>query len=237
MAAVFLPAYGSTIGVNFTNGGILMQPTDQPGVVPGADWNNVIGGSGTGIALHDSTGAATTATISFTAAGVYGGFSHPSTTNSATNLMYADGLYGDPSGGGEVQITLSNIPYAEYDVYVYASQDGSQTNVLSITDGTTRFYYRGNGSSNSSASSLLLTASTNPGSPTVGPAQYQLFSNETLPSVTLTTGGSVHNVISNNVFGLQIVDLTSPTPEPDSVLLLAGGLSLMIFITRRGLRR
>lgn len=108
-------------------------------------------------------------------------------------------------------ISVTNIPYSSYKVYVYASADtiNADRHPLSITDGHTTFYYAGDGRLMSAAPSLLLTTSTNSLSPTVWPAQYQVFE-ETGSSFTLTTGGAITHVLSNNVFGIQIV----PNPVP-----------------------
>ena len=120
-------------------------------------------------------------------------------------MLYHGGVYGD-NATREVSITISNIPYAKYDAYVYASQDTTNTKTLSISNGTMTFYYRGNGQMNAGATGLLLTTSTDQANPTVGPAQYQLFRGLTGSSLTLTTGGSINNVLSNNVFGVQLVE-------------------------------
>jgi hypothetical protein len=93
-----------------------------------------------------------------------------------------------------------------YDVYVFASTDTANNPLLSNTIGATTFYYGSDGSfGNSSATSLLLTTSTDPLNPTRGPAQYQRYRNLTGSSFTLTTAGSITGIISNNVFGLHIV--------------------------------
>jgi hypothetical protein len=228
-------AEAGVIGVNFTGGGAPLAATDQPGVVAGANWNNEIGGSGSNLVLNDSTGAATTALLQYSATGPYAGFTGTSTGNAATNRMYSGGLFGDNTRS-EVSVSVSNIPYASYEVFVYASADTTAGNTLSITNGVVTFYYRGNGTFDNTATSLLLTTSTNPASPTVGPGQYQLFSGLSGSTFTLTTGGSLNGVLSNNVFGLEIVD-TSSSPEPATVLMLVGGLGLLALARRRRARK
>ncbi len=225
-------ADAAIIGVNFSAGGFAMAAADQPGIVSGANWNNVTGSSGTNVALQDSLAASTTAVLTYSSAIAYGSYATPAISNAATNKMYRSGLGGD-SILGEVHITLTAIPYAAYAVYVYASEDTTDTHTLSITDGSTTFYYRGNGSRNSSAASLLETTGTNSLSPTIGPAQYQIF-HETSSSVTFKTGGSINGVLGNNVFGIEIVDTA---PEPGSLLTLAGGLGLLALLRTRALSR
>ncbi|HXN48549.1 MAG TPA: hypothetical protein VN893_18005, partial [Bryobacteraceae bacterium] len=163
-------AQAGVIGVNFTGGGAQLAATDQPGVVAGANWNNETGGSGSNLALNDSTGAATTALLQYSAAGPYAGFTGTSTGNAATNAMYLGGLFGDNTRS-EVNISVTNIPYASYEVLVYASADTTAENTLSISNNVVTFYYSGNGTFDNAATSLLLTTSTDPNSPTVGPGQ------------------------------------------------------------------
>jgi hypothetical protein len=86
---------------------------------------------------------------------------------------------------------------------------------------------------NDAALAPLQTTSTNPLGPTAGPAQYQIFSGMTASSVTITTGGSLSNVLSNNVFGIQIVETAAPIPEPGSALMMLGALSTLVFTLRR----
>lgn len=213
---------GTIIGINFTNGTMTLLSTAQPGIIPGANWNNAVGASGTNLSLQDSTGAATSALLTFAAAGAYDQFTTPNTPNSDTNTMYRGGVYGD-SNSIEVSITVTGIPYSAYYLYVYASADSDSTSPLGIGNGTTLFYYASDGRSNSAATSLLLTTSTNNAIPTSGPGQYQLFSGLSGSSISLVTLGSISNVLSNNVFGLEIVE----APEPASFLMLVGGLGLL----------
>ena len=217
-ALVLAPVAQAQIGINFTGGLRQLAATDQPGIVAGANWNNAIGSTGTNVALHNSTGAATTARLTFNSQGSFDGSNALQTPNAATNLLYRGSVFGD-SAGVEDTITLTNIPYALYDVYVYASQDTTATNTLSLSNGVTTFYYKGNGQDNSAATSLLLSTSTDPLNPSVGSAHYEVFHSQSGSTFNLTTGGSINGVIANQVFGLQIIQ---NTPEPGSVALLVG---------------
>lgn len=211
LALVAGSAHARTIGVNFDSGSHAVQATDAPGLVAGANWNNVSGSSGSGIVLRDDAAAATAASLSFSAGFSYAGFGVPATANSGTNTMYRAGI-GGANAAAEASVTVTNIPYAVYDVYVYASADSTAISELSVTDGTTTYYYASAGAANGGAGSLLQTTSTSSGSPTVGPAQYQVFSALAAPSFTLTQAGSVGGVLSNNLFGLHIVEVLTPGP-------------------------
>ena len=91
-------------------------------------------------------------------------------------------------------------------------------------------YNMSGGTANNVATNLLLTTSTISGSPTSGPAQYQLFTGLTGATFSLSTTGGAGGVISNNVFGLQIVAV----PEPAGVALLLGAGAIgLVWCSRR----
>lgn len=192
------------IGINFTGNVWFLQPTDQPGVVAGANWNNVSGASGTKVHLQDALGASTNSQLSFVSTAPWAAFLATRTPNAATNLLYSGGLVGNDTIS-EVKVSITGIPYDSYDVYVYASQEGPLTNTLSISDGTTTFYYCSFGENYNDTTALIQTTGTDVSNPTRGAPQYQVFRGLTKSSFSLTTGGSLNGILSNNVYGLQIV--------------------------------
>jgi hypothetical protein len=187
------------IGVNFAAGRWPLRAAAGR-----AFWNNADGAAGTDLPLRDSTGAVTAARLSFEAASAYAEFAAPGTLNRAVNRLYRGGLVGNDTVR-EVTVRLTGVPYPRYDVFVFASADTTDRSTLSLTDGRTTFYYRSAGGTNARTPRLLRTRSEDATEPTPGPAQYQVFAGRTGPAVTLTTGGSRDCVLSNNVFGLQIV--------------------------------
>lgn len=86
-----------------------------------------------GLALQDSNAALTSALLTFDSTGPYDGFSATSTPNLATNTMYRGGLVGS-NITPEVTVTVTGIPYAKYDLYVYASADSTATDTLANVD-------------------------------------------------------------------------------------------------------
>lgn len=220
----------ASIGVAF---GASLSSTDQPGVVGGGNWNVVSGAIGSKSGLLDNSGAATSMAISWSASFAYGGYHAPHTGNAATNALYSIGIGGDPTySHANPAFTISGISFSDYEVIVYESQDTGAPNVLSTSDGSTTYYYRSNGQTNNTAGNLLLTTSTNPASPTSGPAQFQEFTNLSGSSVTITTSGSISGTLSTNLFGVQIVDESTPSsvPEPASLaILMTGALAVRSF--------
>lgn len=186
------------IGVNFTAGVHAIARRAR-----GAVWNNVEGHTGTDLPLADAEGNPTTARLTFESASAYAEFGAPRTPNRDIDELYRGGLVGNDTLS-EVRVSVTDIPFARHDVFVFASADTADRSTLSITDGRTTFYYRSAGRGNGGAARLLRTRSRNPSAPTEGPAQYQVFRGLG-GSFALATGGSRHCVLSNNVFGLLIV--------------------------------
>ena len=123
VAAVALWALpGSTladsIGVNFGNGSRTLVPADSAGVAPFAqtNWNNV--SAATAFSLFDNTGTVTAAGVSLSAPsrGDFGG------TGGPDELLMSEIAF---SAGGSISFTISDIPYASYDLIVYSQSTGS----------------------------------------------------------------------------------------------------------------
>ncbi|MEI6035463.1 MAG: PEP-CTERM sorting domain-containing protein, partial [Verrucomicrobiae bacterium] len=154
----------------------------------------------------------------------YNEYGSLATSNAATNLLYSCGIC--CGGISDPIITLTNIPFDSYDVYVYADAETTDQSTLSITgtssSGTSTFYYNSSGDNstwhgNVTDLPLLQTTSADVGSPTIN-GRYVLFQNMTGTTFTLDAGGSIDGIISNNVYGLQIV---GAVPEPSTVVLLS----------------
>ncbi|HLP78370.1 MAG TPA: PEP-CTERM sorting domain-containing protein [Candidatus Paceibacterota bacterium] len=123
-------------------------------------------------------------------------------------------------------ITLSSIPYAQYDLYVYFNADtAGRTGTVNVGATTYDFTTLGN-AANSGANALLTqttdTAGANPG------ADYAVFSGLTGNSQTIAAAVNGWGGIA----GFQIVAV----PEPGS-LALAGLGGLMVLGFRRHLKK
>jgi hypothetical protein len=119
-------------------------------------------------------------------------------------------------------VTLSQIPYAQYDVYVYFSAD-TANRLGSIGDGSTTYYFSTIGPAEISGAnaSLIQTTDTTGASPL---ADYAKFSGETASSLTLTCNALGGNDQWLGIAGFQIVAV----PEPGTMTLAAlGGLALL----------
>jgi hypothetical protein len=109
-----------SISVNFVGSNTtLMGTTEAAGVVSKPHWNNASGGSrSTPLPLADETGSKTSATIVWSASGVW----TTPITDAAGNRRMMKG-YLDTSSTSSTSVTVAGLASGTYDVYVYADGD------------------------------------------------------------------------------------------------------------------
>lgn len=121
-----------SISLNFirgSSGESPLSPTDVAGQIPAANWNNSTtanaNAEATGIVLTDDSGTDTTAVATWQSGS--GSWSVPlaGTGTPADILMMAGYLDQGADGAGQVHtVTIKDIPYADYDVYLYHASNG-----------------------------------------------------------------------------------------------------------------
>lgn len=127
-----------TISVNFNNGGAtLLEPTDEVGFVPAANWNNFRNNGGLGLfnpdptELIDSSGAISDAVISWEV-----GASFFNRNNGVGNQRMMEGWFG-LNDGDDGYILIEDLPSsfttASYDAYVYFDSNQSAPNERTMT--------------------------------------------------------------------------------------------------------
>ena len=112
-----------SIGINFSTGrtgsaGTIGETT--AGVVPQANWNEVTEATGTQLNLRDSEGARTSVSVEWEANNAWS--ISPGVENGGNNGLMNG--YLDTTNVSETVVTLRNVPFARYDVIVYADGDG-----------------------------------------------------------------------------------------------------------------
>jgi len=132
LALVFLrQAPAASVSVNFEGresnvaDSNLLDPADFAGVVAVANWNNASGATGNLTNLIDDSGAATSTDVTWNGQSTWSweqsGDAVPS--NGGGSLFNG---YLDTSGNnGSHSITVSQVPFAEYDVYVYVDGENN----------------------------------------------------------------------------------------------------------------
>jgi len=109
-----------TIGINFVGTApTLMGPAETAGILDKANWNNATGATrSTGLPLVDEFGAATNASVTWTA---NAGWSTP-ISDLAGNRRLMKG-YLDTSSTSVTTVTVAGLAAGAYDIYVYADGD------------------------------------------------------------------------------------------------------------------
>jgi hypothetical protein len=206
-------SHASIISVNYdvlSTSTPALAPTDVAGAVAAANWNNVEA-SATGQAFNygitylDNLGSATTLTVAASSG----------TGDTWNTVGTADEIiFGDKSNfaGGIQTLSLSNVPYALFDVYIYASYWGNE--VVSFTVGSTTHVLTNTFTPQFSGGPDFVLDDTY--------VKFSGLSGDVVISMLPSSGGL-------HLGGFQIADAI---PEP-STLFLAGLAPALLFMRRR----
>lgn len=225
-----ISARAQVISWNFDGYGDISGPSQQAGVVLSPYWNStylIDGNSGAPESnLLDNSGTATTLSASFTDNSQYGyaiQFSTPAQDADGSYNKYLLNGYLNNGNGGNVTISLSSIPYAQYDIIVYLSSDtAGRTGTVNVGSTTYDFSTMGPAEISDVNATLIQTTDTAGTDPS---ADYAIFSGLTGSAQTITTDIPAYGGIA----GFQIVE----TPEPNAMALAGLGGLLTWFRRRR----
>ena len=237
--------YGAvSIGLNFAGdvGGQLASSTSA-GVtaVAQSSWNNLPAANSSNLPLLDSTGQATSVTATYNSnynSGYFAGNPQGFSAGSGNALLNAQEIYGNPS------VTISGIPYSQYDVYVYIDSDqkdrGQAQSLTALAGGTvnsTTYYQTPVGITGGSSISGTFVQGTNTDSTATNfsnsaypLANYVLFQGNSATSIKL-------DVATFGASGLAAIQIVEAIPEPASLSLLAAGSLLLLGRRRRSAGR
>ncbi len=197
---------------------LLIGYSPTTGVVPAANWNDLMVGSGVWQSLHDDSFAPSTAQF----AAYYTNNYTPQVTSwtgystampyEADNKLLSGHIY-NAAGTIDTIAQFRYIPYAAYDVYVYFNSGAITNNYQTFSIDGTSFSAVGSELTTAPDSAFVLSNGSND-------ANYVKFSNVNLSEFTLrasaTSGYSYFN-------GFQIVEV----PEPMTLGLLLLGLGFL----------
>ncbi len=183
-----------SIGVQFQGGGNAIGAAYN-GALPMTNWNTFTGntlGTQAGT-LHDANNNPGVAVLnSFQGTGTW-------YTNSSIPLL--SGYIDNASATGNDSVTISNIPYASYNVYAYFGADGGgRTGSVQLGTGTT-YYYSTEGDGNETGY-FATTSTTTASYPTANYAEWTGVSGGSL-SIEQFRGSN-----NSGIHGIEIVDTT-----------------------------
>lgn len=236
--------------VNAVGGSGVPVPNTQAGVVPAYNWNdswsenNSTYAYGTPVTvnnLFDNTGAATATSLSYNS---YNGY-YLQNSNPAQD---ADGTYNRQMLNGFLNagpatwnppvtqdtISLNNIPYAQYDIYVYVSDD-TAGRVALVSNGSITYDLStmGPAAISGANASFIQSTDTSGANPT---ADYVVFSGLAGVSQTITVSPGDTNPADSAWVGLAAFQIVA-VPEPATLALAGlGGLGLL-WLRRRAWKR
>jgi hypothetical protein len=219
----------AAISVNFVGGGggdaNGNSITAPAGVVALDNWNNLTMADGTFVNLIDDTGGFTTADITWDGDGTWAAYAENDTSgNHQLFNGYVDDFEAAGGGGTNVgRYTVAQVPYALYDVYVYADSDATDGRRASYTIGGTTFYLADMKNFNNDPTFDPVTSTT---AGTFEAGNYMLFQGLSGANFELVTTAQVFRSF---VSGIQIVQV----PEPGTLGLLALAATSLLRPRRR----
>lgn len=195
-----------SIGINFAREGILLDFAEYAGYIPTRNWNKLTGNISNVQELRDTHGTPTSA--SFSSNGGSARYQLDGSMQSANARLLGSqvGLLANNT----ITSTISDIPYAYYDVYVYWAGITAErtTGVMSVSDGTETLYLRDN---THQFDGLLSESTATSAAAAVDGNEFVVFRGRTDNSISITTVGPASRT---GPAAIQIVDRTASMDEP-----------------------
>ena len=223
LAACFFTAANlraASIGVNLgdTNNGSV-NALSSAGVVPQTNWMNVGATSTPGLALSDNSGVPTTATLAYT------GNLNPFIQN-LSFVSGPDELLNNSylaSFGSSMTFTVSNVPYANYDLIAYVTTSQTGRTYTATLGSTTLFGISPNSSSagyiDNAPTPFTYTSAVGTTSGTATPnGNYFRFNGLTSSTLSFTMAST------NDLPTLTAFQIVQAIPEPSSIALAGMGV-------------
>jgi hypothetical protein len=212
-----------SIGINFGSGrpDASLAATNNAGVVAQVNWNNASGSGGSISNLQNETGSATAAGVTWSTDEEWSVGGTPADAHGTL----LNGFISENNDGADSTISVTDIPFTTYDLYVYMSHDRATEDVdISGPFGTFRIHEDDTNISSPVTFNRQL-ASADPDTSQVG--NYALFSGISGATLNLTMSptGAHGTVDRNAIAGLQIVEAIAISGLPDVANLPATALT------------
>ena len=222
-------AQADVLSLNFVRGSsgeIALAPADVAGAFPAANWNNTPPANAytnANFPLINDSGAATTATADWLSGGASWSIAYTGTGNAADIAMMTGYLDQGGNGAGQIHtVTIKNIPYANYDVYLYHSSSGGANRTARYRANGYDLYTRNlapAGVFNSFVKTQYVTLADAVSS--LSGSNYVVWDRMSGATLSIEAqglgdadGGSGGNTVRAPIQGIQIVEITVPADLP-----------------------
>ncbi len=243
-------ASAASIGLNLvgqdnpgTSGALSLPSTLSAGVVPQTNWNNLPGNNTNNVAqsvtIVDNLGNSTAVGVSWVSLTPYSNSSTSLTNPSLTNgdqILNNGGIWGATPRPAVPSVTVTNIPYANYEVIVTSLLDHGGTIISTTLVGGPTYYAnqtqnpQDTGYIDGTSTGFTYTQSTDMSGVGTPLGDYALFTNLSASSFTVKEDIVSGVATAANLSSIQIVQVV---PEPSTVVLLGLGV-VGLFATIRG---
>jgi autotransporter-associated beta strand protein len=208
---------GVSIDLRVASAGMITS--DLAGAARLGRWNGLVGPAGgsssaTNNVLVDSNGAAIAGMSTTFAAGSGGGTFNMSSADTGNDATMIRSIF-DIFNGAASTITISGIPYATYDLYLYMWDDGADRAGSFTVNGTTYYARGGAGNPTSSGTGYVRSSDTTLGAGNdIDQGNYIRVTGLSSASLNVSLSAvAAGNVALRNKFaGYQIVATTAPAP-------------------------
>ncbi len=221
-----------------------VNPGDLAGLAPAVNWVDTYLNSIT-TSLPDNTGTATTLNLSWSSFNSYhvqGNHAGYDANGTANRELLNGFLNAGPAAWGpwttNTSVSLTNIPYAKYDVILYFNSDTSGRHA-SIDNGTTAYYFSTVASPSRSGANALFLPTTTTNSASFPTADFAFFPGMTTNAAMFTETPKSGNDQWLGIAGFQVIQASNtyvvygPSPASQTISLgqsasftvMAGGLN------------
>ncbi|MEJ6645063.1 MAG: hypothetical protein QNL33_17585 [Akkermansiaceae bacterium] len=217
---------GASIGLNLGEGrpNTALAANDVAGVVPQSNWNNLSGTSNAGpVVLNSDSGTPSGASVAWA---VEEAWSVGDTTGSPDGSLL-NGFFSE-NAGDDSSITISNVPYAIYDLYVYLSHDRNLEDVI-LREGGGQFpdFTAIENNTDVTVAPVTYSPQTVSGSGSGNYVRFTNLTNSTVDLQLLTVDLGPGSIDRNAIAGIQLVQV----PEPSVSLM--GVITGLLLLGRR----
>ena len=219
LSAPFHQAFSGPIGINFGSGraDAALLPADSAGVIPQTNWNNADGAAGGPLALNDSDGVATTATLTWSTDEQWsaGGPAADANGTLLNGWISANNTTAPPAS-----VSITGIPFENYSIYVYLNHDRATEDVL-ISEASSLFApILAHENDTDILAPVIFTEQTASAEGDITQAgNYVVLSNlnQVDIEIILEPGGSAGSVDRGAITGIQIIEVLIGDADGDGL--------------------